>query len=109
MFTLNKGDISEPIKTQFGYHVIKVEDKRAKQPPAFEVVKDRILQSMLLQKASQTAVDLRTKAKIEYVDAGIKKSIEERNKMMEQQSMPAADAPKADAPKTEEAKPEEKK
>lgn len=104
VFTLNKGDISEPIKTQFGYHLIKVEDRRAKQPPAFEVVKDRILQSMLLQKASQTAVDLRTKAKIEYVDDGIKKSIEERNKMFEQQPAPAADAPKA-----EEAKPEEKK
>lgn len=109
VFTLNKGDISEPIKTQFGYHVIKVEDKRAKQPPAFEVVKDRILQSMLLQKASQIAVDLRSKAKVEYVDAGIKKSIEERNKMLEPQSMPAAEAPKADAPKTDEAKPEEKK
>jgi peptidyl-prolyl cis-trans isomerase C len=109
VFALNKGDVSDPVKTQFGYHVIKLEDKRAKQPPAFEVVKDRILQSMLLQKASQIAGDLRSKAKVEYVDASIKKAIEDRNKMMEQQSMPAPEAPKADAPKAEEAKPEEKK
>lgn len=99
VFTLNKGDVSEPVKTQFGYHVIKLEDKRTKAPPAFEVVKDRILQSMLLQKASQAAVDLRSKAKIEFVDEGIKKSIDDRNKAMEA-------APNGAAPA---AKPEEKK
>ena len=32
----------EPVQTQFGWHVIKVEDKRAQQPPAFEQVKDQI-------------------------------------------------------------------
>lgn len=106
VFSLEKGAVSEPVKTQFGWHIIKLEDKRAKAPPAFEVVKDRILQSMLLQKASQTAVDLRSKAKIEYVDEGIKKSIEERNKAMEQAPNGAASAPAA---KPEEAKPEEKK
>lgn len=102
VFALNKGDVSEPIKTQFGWHIIKLEDKRAKAPPAFEVVKDRILQSMLLQKASQTAVDLRTKAKIEYVDPAIKKSVEERNKAMEA-------APNGAAPKPAEGAPAEKK
>jgi peptidyl-prolyl cis-trans isomerase C len=105
-FTLNKGDVSEPLKTQFGWHLIKVEDKRAKQPPAFEVVKDRILQSMLLQKASQAAVDLRGKAKIEYVDAAIKKAVEDRNKSLE--APKAGEAKPADA-KPDEAKPEEKK
>lgn len=100
VFALNKGDVSEPVKTQFGWHVIKLEDKRTKAPPAFEVVKDRILQSMLLQKASQTAVDLRSKAKIEYVDAGIKKAIDDRNKAMEAAPNGAAPAP-APAPEPE--------
>ena len=31
----------EPVQTQFGWHVIKVEDKRVKQPPAFDQVKDQ--------------------------------------------------------------------
>lgn len=107
VFTLNKGDVSDPVKTQFGYHLIKLEDKRAKQPPAFEVVKDRILQSMLLQKASQSAVDLRTKAKIEYVDEGIKKSIADRTKAME--AAPNGADAKPEEKKADEAKPEEKK
>ena len=110
VFKLNKGEVSEPVQTQFGWHLIKLEEKRAKAPPAFEVVKDRILQSMLLQKASQSAVDLRSKAKIEYVDAAIKKSIEDRNKALEAAPNTAKpdEAKPADA-KPEDAKPEEKK
>ncbi len=109
VFTMQKGDVSAPIQTQFGWHLIKVEDKRTKAPPAFDVVKDRILQSLLLQKASKAAVDLRTKAKIEYVDADIKKSIEDRNKAVEQAPNTAPDAAKKDEPMKEEAKPEDKK
>ena len=109
VFKMQKGDVSAPIQTQFGWHLIKVEDKRAKAPPAFDVVKDRILQSLLLQKASKAAVDLRTKAKIEYVDADIKKAIDDRNKAIEQAPNTAPDAAKQDEPKKEEAKPEEKK
>lgn len=92
VFKLAKGDVSDPVKTQFGWHLIKIEDKRMKQPPAFDIVKDRIIQSQLLQKAQQSAVALRSKSKIEIVDPEIKKAIDERNKMLE--------------PKTEEKKPE---
>jgi len=99
VFSMNKGDVSDPVQTQFGWHIIKLVDKRTKAPPAFEVVKDRILQSMLLQKASTTAVDLRSKAKIEYVDADIKKAVEERMKAMQ---------PQGGAAPGGEAKPEEK-
>ncbi len=109
VFKMQKGDVSAPIQTQFGWHLIKVEDKRAKAPPAFDVVKDRILQSLLLQKASKAAVDLRTKAKIEYVDADIKKAIENRDKAIQEAPNTAPDAAKKDEPKKEEAKPEEKK
>ncbi len=109
VFKMQKGDVSAPVQTQFGWHLIKVEDKRVKAPPAFDVVKDRILQSLLLQKASKAAVDLRTKAKIEYVDADIKKAIDDRNKAIEQAPNTAPDAAKKDEPKKEEAKPEEKK
>ncbi len=40
-FKLEHGQISEPVKTQFGWHVIKVEDKRVKPAPKFEEVKPR--------------------------------------------------------------------
>lgn len=105
VFKLAKGDVSDPVKTQFGWHLIKIEDKRMKGPPAFEIVKDRIVQSLLLQKAQKTATDLRAKAKIELVDADLKKSIEERNKQLE--AIP--DAAKVDAPKAETAPPADAK
>ena len=46
-----------------------------KQPPAFDIVKDRIIQSQLLQKAQQSAIALRSKSKIEFVDPAIKAAI----------------------------------
>lgn len=101
VFKLRKGEVSNPIKTQFGWHLVKLEDRRTKQPPAFEVVKDRIVQSMLLQKAQRTAVSLRSKAKIEIVDPEVKKAADERNALIQSQSAPKAvdDAPAPAAPK----------
>ncbi len=96
VFKLKKGEVSDPVKTQFGWHLVKREDRRVKQPPAFEIVKDRIIQSMLLKKAQQTAVALRTKARIDIVDPQIKKAVDDRNAMIQQQSQPKA----VDAPKT---------
>ncbi len=120
VFKLPKGDISDPVKTQFGWHLIKIEDRRMKQPPAFDIVKDRIVQSQLLQKAQQSAVALRAKSKIEFVDADIKKAIDERNKTIEEQAVgskageaKAGDAKPSDTPadaaKPADAKPDEKK
>ena len=41
-FKLDKGQVSDPVKTQFGWHIIKVEDKRTRPMPEFEKVKDQI-------------------------------------------------------------------
>jgi peptidyl-prolyl cis-trans isomerase C len=75
---MQKGEISDPVKTAYGWHIIKLEDRRAKAPPAFDQVKDTIMNSLAVRKAQETSAEMRGKAKIEYVDEGIKKQVEEQ-------------------------------
>jgi peptidyl-prolyl cis-trans isomerase C len=64
-FSLDKGKISEPVKTQFGWHVIKVEDKRQKPAPTFDEVKPQ-LEAFVTRKAQADLVTkLRADAKVE--------------------------------------------
>jgi peptidyl-prolyl cis-trans isomerase C len=67
-FKLNKGQISDPVHTQFGWHVILVEDKRIKPTPTFDQVKSQ-LQTYVAHRAQAELVDnLRKTAKIERLD-----------------------------------------
>lgn len=64
-FKLNKGQVSQPVKTQFGFHVIKVEDKRMKPVPKFEDVKEQV-QAFVVRKAqAEVVMKVRSEAKIE--------------------------------------------
>jgi len=67
-FRLEKGQISEPVRTQFGWHVLKVEDKRLRQPPQYEQVKDQ-LRNIVVRKAQAELIGkLRAEATIERTD-----------------------------------------
>ena len=66
LLKLEKGQMTDvPVKSQFGYHVIRLDDTRAAQLPAFEDVKPQIAQQMLQQKMAAFQEELRKKAKIE--------------------------------------------
>jgi peptidyl-prolyl cis-trans isomerase C len=80
VFKMIEGQVSEPVKTSFGWHIIKLEDRRRKEPPPFESVKDTIMNSLVVRKAQEQAVALRGKASLEYVDADIKKQVEDQKK-----------------------------
>ncbi len=74
-FKMYPGQLSNPVKTQFGWHVIKVEDRRTKQPPEFDKVKDQI-EAYLARKAQTDFITkLRQSAKVERLD----KAAEQKN------------------------------
>ncbi|QAU34419.1 peptidylprolyl isomerase [Janthinobacterium sp. 17J80-10] len=65
MVGLSKGQVTEtPVKTQFGYHVIKLEDVRAAKVPAIEEVKPQIAESLQQKKLQAFQKDLRDKASV---------------------------------------------
>ncbi|NBW50674.1 MAG: peptidylprolyl isomerase [Betaproteobacteria bacterium] len=63
---LSKGKMTDaPVKTQFGYHIIRLEDVREAQLPKYEDVKPQIAQQLQQQKLAKFQEDLRAKAKVE--------------------------------------------
>lgn len=64
-FKLEKGQVSDPVKTQFGWHVIKVEDKRTKPVPAFDQVQDQVSQYLVRKSQADLVTKLRADAKID--------------------------------------------
>ena len=63
---LNKGKMTEtPVKTQFGWHVIRLDDVREAQLPKLEDIKPQIAQQLQQQKLAKFQEELRAKAKVE--------------------------------------------
>ena len=71
-FSLPVGETSVPVQSGFGWHIIKVLDKRDGKPPAFEAVKEQIVTQLMHDKARALAESLRGTAKIEYLDPAAK-------------------------------------
>jgi peptidyl-prolyl cis-trans isomerase C len=67
-FKLEPGQVSEPVKTQFGWHVIKVEEKRVKPIPPFEEMKEQVDQYLTRKAQQDLVLKLRQNAKIERLD-----------------------------------------
>jgi peptidyl-prolyl cis-trans isomerase C len=94
-FKLEKGQISDPVHTSFGWHIIKVDDRRKKEPPSYAAVKETIMNSLVVRKAQDAATEMRGKAQIEYVDADIKKQVEEQKQKQQEDAKKPAQAPAA--------------
>ena len=67
-FKLKKGEISDPVKSQFGWHVIKLENRRQKSFPSFEEVKSQVAQYVAQKSQSDLIMKLRDGAKIERTE-----------------------------------------
>lgn len=90
-FALEVDEISKPVQTPFGWHIIKIEEKRDRKPPSFEDVKDALMAQLVQQMAAKTVQELNATAKIELLDHEIRQSMEDAVKRGE-----AASAEKKD-------------
>jgi peptidyl-prolyl cis-trans isomerase C len=65
-----------PVKTQFGFHIIKLEEKRAKAAPPLEQVKDQVKSILLRENYTAYLETLRKAAKVEILDPALKTELE---------------------------------
>lgn len=66
LLKLRKGQMTDaPVQSNFGWHVIRVDDERAFKAPAFEEVKPNLQREMQQQQVQKVVADLRAKAKVE--------------------------------------------
>ncbi len=79
-FTLKKGETSKPIKTDFGWHIIRVEDRKMGVAQPYDQVKGAIRNVLVRTKVQEKLAELRKVAKVEIVDADLKKFADEAAK-----------------------------
>lgn len=80
-FAMEKGSYSKtPVKTQFGFHVIKVEDKRDAAPPPYEAVAQQVRQLVMRDKYLAIIEKAKAEQKVEILDEALRKGYEDVNK-----------------------------
>jgi len=80
-FAMEKGSYSKtPVKTQFGFHVIKLEDKRDAAPPTYETVAAQVRQLVMRDKYLAIIEKAKADQKVEILDEALRKGYEDVNK-----------------------------
>jgi peptidyl-prolyl cis-trans isomerase C len=65
---LKPGELSEPVKSQFGWHIIKLDETRPKTFPPLDQIKDQVSRYVVQKAQSELVMKLREGAKIERTD-----------------------------------------
>lgn len=88
-FAMKPGEVTQkPVKTQFGWHVIKVEERRQAKPPELDQIRDEIRRELAQEIVTKLIEDLRSKAKIDQFDE-TGKPVDPKANPASQQTKPA--------------------
>ncbi len=79
-FELKKGEVSKPVKTDFGWHIIRIEDRKKGAAQPYDQVKGAIRNVLVRKKVQEQLVELRKIAKVEVVDEDLKRFADEAQK-----------------------------
>lgn len=76
-FDLEAGEVSAPVQSQFGWHLIKLEDRRMSSPPPLEQLAPQLQQQVLFETFDRAMEDLKASVDIEVVDPQIAAALAE--------------------------------
>ncbi len=79
-FALKTGETSQPVKTDFGWHIIRLEDRKQGAAQPYDQVKSAIRNVLLRRKVSEVMEKVRAASKVEILDEDLKKYAEEAAK-----------------------------
>jgi peptidyl-prolyl cis-trans isomerase C len=83
-FALKVGETSQPVKTDYGWHIIKLEDRKMQGAQPLEAVKTAIRNLLLRQKVQEAVIGLRKTADIQLIDPDLQKYAQDAEKKRQQ-------------------------
>jgi peptidyl-prolyl cis-trans isomerase C len=88
-FALNVGQVSQPVQSQFGWHIIRVDEKRKTQPTPMDQMAQQLQQQILFKKFDQEVTQLKQKYPVTIPDATLAAAVKAQEQQSAAQGQPA--------------------
>lgn len=89
-FALEVGQISDPVETQYGWHIIKLEDKRKSAPPPLDQVRAQLQQQVMIDAFNAEMALLKKDMAVTFTDPALEAAVNAENQAVQQSEDEAA-------------------